>query len=279
MVAHDAARRAAIGLAGSVAIAWVAARHGALTKGGALAAVAAGTTTCAAGGVGAGSSLIAFFVSSSAWSRVGRARKSSLATIWEKGDRRDAWQVIANGGVACVCLAASARREGTAFRAGAAAALAVAAADTWATELGSLSRAPARLITSGAVVPRGTSGAITIPGCLAALAGAVFTAAWFWLCEGQGRARLRAVLSTGLCGLAGSLLDSLLGATLQARYRCPTCLVATERRLHSCGTATILVGGVPWFRNDVVNLVSTAAGAMLGMALAAAVGAPRRRSP
>lgn len=272
MVSNAAAGRAAAGLAGSVGIAWLAARQGALTPGGALAAVVIGTTTIAAGGLAPGASLIAFFTSSTAWSRVGRKRKAVLADVWEKGDRRDAGQVLANGGVACACLVVSAFAKSRAAPAGAAAALASAAADTWATELGSLARSPARLITTGAVVPRGTSGAITVPGCIAALAGGAFTAAWFWSREVDRAARTQRVVSTAISGLFGSLVDSLLGATLQGRYWCPACRRATERRLHACGTATVLAGGLPWVDNDVVNLASTAAGAVLGSALCSRFG-------
>src|SRR5438093_5230732 len=49
---------------------------------------------------------------------------------------------------------------------GPAGALAAAAADTWATEIGAFSPFAPRLITSGRQVPRGTSGGITVLGSL-----------------------------------------------------------------------------------------------------------------
>jgi uncharacterized protein (TIGR00297 family) len=70
-----------------------------------------------------------------------------------------------------------------------------------------------------------------------------------------------------LSGLAGSLADSLMGATIQAMYYCPTCKKETERRVHSCGTPTLPLRGIPWFDNDVVNFIATLFGALVGMGL------------
>ena len=68
--------------------------------------------------------------------------------------------------------------------------------------------------------------------------------------------------------MAGSLFDSLLGATTQAIYHCPTCRKETERTLHSCGASTRLVRGWRWLNNDMVNLISSLVGAAIAAALA-----------
>jgi uncharacterized protein (TIGR00297 family) len=68
-------------------------------------------------------------------------------------------------------------------------------------------------------------------------------------------------------GLAGSLADSLMGATIQAMYYCPTCEKETERRVHGCGTPTLPLRGIPWFDNDVVNFIATLFGALVGIVL------------
>jgi len=66
-------------------------------------------------------------------------------------------------------------------------------------------------------------------------------------------------------GLVGSLADSLMGATIQAMYFCPICKKETERRVHNCGTPTLLQRGIPWFDNDVVNFLATLSGALVGI--------------
>ena len=40
-----------------------------------------------------------------------------------------------------------------------------------------------------------------------------------------------------------------------------------EASVHSCGTPTRFIRGIPHFDNDVINFIATLFGAMLGMAL------------
>ena len=69
---------------------------------------------------------------------------------------------------------------------------------------------------------------------------------------------LSAVLAAGI---AGSLGDSVLGATLQSKRWCEQCRTWTERRVHTCHYRTQHASGLRWMNNDTVNLFATAIGA------------------
>ena len=260
----------------AAAIGAVARRTRALTVGGAAAATAVGTVVFARGGLPAAAALVAFFVTSSAFSRFRQREKAQRRVLAQaKGAERDAWQVAANGGVAAPCLGILGHRGVGGFLG----ALAAAAADTWATELGLLATRPPRLLTTLRPVPPGTSGGVTPEGTLAAIAGAATVGAsweairWLQACRLRERRsrpgrRCGAVLVAGAAGSLGALADSLLGAAVQAEYWCPRCAEPTEARLHPrCGRATVLVRGRPWIDNDVVNALATATGALVGAAI------------
>jgi uncharacterized protein (TIGR00297 family) len=248
----------ALGLGGLVAgLGWW---RRALSADGALAAALVGASTFAFGGLPASLSLIAFFVTGSALSR----RKAVPCEVEaSKGHRRDAVQVLANGGVAAVALAASAFgwKPG---RAAALGALAAAAADTWASEIGVRSSSPPRSIVTGQIVPPGSSGGVTPLGWGAAGGGAlVVGAVWTALDE----RRPSCVLLALLAGLAGSLADSLAGASIQAAYRCNVCGAPAETPGPHCGRPRSLARGRAWITNDVVNVAGTLAGGLFGVAL------------
>ncbi|HXQ36372.1 MAG TPA: DUF92 domain-containing protein, partial [Anaerolineales bacterium] len=73
-------------------------------------------------------------------------------------------------------------------------------------------------------------------------------------------------------GLAASLLDSFLGATVQAMYFCPTDQKETEKHpLHTCGTQTIHIRGWSWLNNDLVNLACAIFGSLVAFLFVAAI--------
>ena len=276
----------------ALAIALTARYAGALSRSGAWAATGLGTIIFGLGGLIWALMLLVFFISSSVLSRLFRQRKQSLEEHYAKGSERDAWQVLANGGLAGLFVLAHAFYPMQAWPwIGFAAALAAANADTWATELGALSSKLPRLISNGRTVQPGTSGGVTLAGLLAALAGAgvvslVGVIFWrgatglslvgvpFTVAELLGVSPVNFSLESRaiwlviltLAGLAGSLVDSLLGATLQAVYHCPVCDKETERHpMHSCGTSTVWVRGLKWVNNDLVNLACTLSAALAAL--------------
>ncbi|HWI63145.1 MAG TPA: DUF92 domain-containing protein [Symbiobacteriaceae bacterium] len=246
-------------LAASIGVlAWL---KGSLTPSGVLGAIITGTLLFGLGGWTGGLALIAFFASSSLLSRLFRRRKQGVEEEYAKTGTRDLGQALANGGVAAAAILLMAVTRDIRWLGAALGALAAANADTWATELGVLSPTPPRLITTFRSVPAGTSGAVSLTGTLAAAAGAAFVGA----AAGLTTPRLWPMLPwLTLAGLAGALLDSLLGATVQGTYFCPTCQKETERRVHRCGTETALHKGLRWLGNDTVNLLATVMGAAVG---------------
>ena len=269
----------ATGASLAILISLIAWRLHMLSTSGMITAAIMGTLVFGLGGLPWACLLIGFFISSSLLSRLARRRKLQYEEKYSKGSSRDAWQVIANGGVATMLLVFTyIQREiigcsDTCFSANGwafltfAGSLAAANADTWATELGVLSRTEPRLITSGRKVQPGTSGGVSLTGIMAASAGGLLIAglaALPWSGIPHPLVWYQVVLWLTGAGLVGSLVDSILGATLQIIYYCPSCKKETEKSpQHSCGSNTIKLRGIDGIDNDVVNLACTLSGAVL----------------
>jgi len=222
-----------------------------LTGDGVAAAVAVGAATWWGMGWRGVVLLFAFFVSSSLLTQLAGGRDGP----GRPGGRRNARQVLANGGVAALGAFVGSWSL-------AAGALAAATADTWATELGSFSPRPPRLLTTGRVVPPGTSGGVTLLGSAGGAGGALFLAAVTTLLFHPPRPPLLLITVAGVAGMAA---DSLLGATLQGKFTCLTCGRVGEDRNTGCHGPMILVHGSPALDNDGVNLAATVAGAAVAL--------------
>jgi uncharacterized protein (TIGR00297 family) len=259
--------RVLAGLLIAVTVALAARRAGALSFGGAAAAVVVGALAVAAGWAW-GALLIAYFVASIALSRLRSTEKAQrTGDVVAKGGARDALQVVANGGLFAVTALAGASLGAESAAAGALTAaalgaLAAATADTWATEIGSLATRPPRSILTWRPVAPGTSGGVNLLGMLAMVAGAAFIAF-----GARALAIAVPVAAVVLGGFLGAIADSVVGATLQDRRWCDTCQKSTERMIHGCGTPTRHAGGITIVDNDLVNLIATFAGAAIAALL------------
>lgn len=269
----------------------------ALDASGIAGAILVGTLIFGLGGWIWGLLLITFFVSSSWLSHYRRADKQEISEKFAKGSRRDLGQALANGGVGALLAVVYARYPEPLLFAAFVGVMATVNADTWATELGVLSRDLPRLVTTRRTVPPGTSGGVTPLGTWAALAGALLMGATAsvlvqieGLLGGTGAASVGAgsavgAMSSGLYvplqvravaypllaaagGLAGSFLDSLMGATVQGIYYCAGCSKETESAVHRCGRAAQPLRGWRWLNNDLVNLLASVGGGLLAASLA-----------
>lgn len=255
-----------IGFILAIVIAYLAYRARSLNQSGAIAATVVGTIVFGLGGLQWAILLLIFFITSSALSRLFKKRKQGFDEKYSKGHERDAGQVFGNGGLATAFVLIHALYpESTIGWVGFAAALAAVNADTWATELGVLNPTSPIMITDlRKRVEKGTSGGISLLGTFASLLGAFvialpasyFTDNW----------SLLPIIT--LAGLCGSLFDSLLGATVQAMYYCPTDNKETEKHpLHTCGTETLHIRGWKWLDNDWVNFACGAFGILIAVLL------------
>src|SRR5260370_11906473 len=255
-----------LGLIFSSSLALRACRRRLLKKSGVVGAIASGTAIFSAGGWSWGLALIYFFVSSSLLSHYREREKARVtADKFSKGSQRDILQVAANGGVATLMALTYGLTHDQLLQAGFAGTLAAATADTWATELGTLSPRQPRLITTAKHVPAGTSGGITLLGTSASFLGALSLLLVFLSIPVFRRSLAALPLIALISGLAGSFFDSLLGATVQAMYYCPTCHKEAKRRIPNCGTTAQPLRGLKWVNNDVVNFLATAFGGLVAM--------------
>lgn len=266
LAAGFSAERLAAGAVIALGVAFIARRARTLTSDGAIAAWLVGTLAIAASARW-GVLLISYFVTASALSRLGAARKAARTQrVVEKAGARDARQVAANGGVFALAALGHVLAPSPLWLVFGAGALAASASDTWATEVGTLAGGEPRIIVGWRTVAPGTSGAVSLPGTLASVAGAAFIALLGRFAD-LSAAEAWTVL---VGGVAGSLADSLLGATVQERRWCDRCKESTERTVHSCGAETRIVGGVPRLDNDAVNLITGAVGGIVSVLIASA---------
>jgi len=284
-------------VAGALGIAWWGYTRSSLSTTGALAAlvVGAGTIGCS---LRMGITLMAFFFASSKLTQYKEDMKIELDDSAKKGGQRDWKQVLCNGAiptaiaiaygvlVGCVDVPLGLSAQMEVWRAKAATLLggaflgyyAACCGDTWASELGPLSPATPVLITTMRPVRRGTNGGVTAAGLLASAGGGAFVGAAFyaaalvsptlWILEGQHAAAVAQwglILLGAAAGLAGSLLDSLLGATLQyTGFN-----TVTGRVTSTPGPGINHISGVAFLDNNMVNMVS--ASVMSGLTALAAV--------
>jgi uncharacterized protein (TIGR00297 family) len=261
-----------LGLGLALLVSLAALRAHLLTVGGAIAAIAVGTLVYGGAGLPGALLLLGFFLSSSLLSRSANPHATEAADKFSKGHQRDAAQVLANGGLAALLAGLTlpfASSNAPVVWAAFAGALAAANADTWATEIGVRFGRRPRLITTLAPAPPGTSGAVTGVGLGASFAGASLIAL-LALLPGAASTRPAMAFSVAIAGGIGALADSLLGASLQARYRCNGCGKLTEQHpRHRCGASTVRVGGWAAVSNEVVNFACTATGAVAAAVLTA----------
>lgn len=200
------------------------------------------------------SALLFFFLSSALLARLFRSQSNLSPSPSQQHAPRTASQVLAVGGIPALAAVFAEFGSCAACIPASLAALAFATSDTWATEVGMTSHAQPRMLGLGRRVPLGLSGGMTLRGTLAAVAGAVAIGLI------AARLGIKAMSIVAAAGFVGSLVDSLLGATVQKRYVCAQCALETEERRH-CDVPTVIRRR--GLSNAAVNLVTSAGIAVL----------------
>jgi uncharacterized protein (TIGR00297 family) len=231
-----------------------------LSKSGAIAAIVVGFSI-AIGTKWEGLSLLAiFFISSSLWSKYKKQQKEKVEEKLDKGSRRDWQQVVANGGIPSIMSLAYAITHDPLWVIGFTIAIASSNSDTWASEVGPLSKTRPVLIRSFRHVDRGTSGAVSLLGTVASLCGSLLiagVAAYFF------EFSFNELFMLTLFGFLGNIIDTLFGAYLQVVFQCEQCGLETEKTRH-CERYTTYLKGIPILNNEAVNFISSLVAVFFG---------------
>lgn len=212
--------------------------------------------------------LLGFYFSGSKLTKVRASVKQQLDANYKPGGQRDAGQVLACSLVATALAVFYCWRFGdddapitfasAPMRSYVLASFighyACCAADTWASELGVLSRSEPRLITTLRRVPPGTNGGVSALGlAMSALGGAFIGALYYVGSVPSGSAQGQVVTLGAVTGLFGSVFDSVLGATVQATY-----FDRSTRKICDASNSPDVerVCGVDLLSNEQVNVVS-----------------------
>jgi uncharacterized protein (TIGR00297 family) len=185
-----------------------------------------------AAGPSAFATLVALFLATWATTKVGYRQKQQLG-LAERGDGRNALQVLANLAVPAACAVGYGAFGLRIWLVAMTAALAEAATDTVASEVGQSQGGTAILITTWKAVPAGTDGGITMVGTLAGMGAGIAIAL---VAAGTMLMIYRQIWIAVTAGIFGMLVDSILGATLQRRG---------------------------WLSNEAVNLAGTMVAAVI----------------
>jgi len=236
--------------------------------------------------------LLAFFTSASKATKFKADVKQTFEMDFKEGGMRNWLQVLCNGGMALELsllylldigsadLPVDFRHNYRASWLGMAVlgAIACCNGDTWASELGAvLARKDPFLITTFESVPRGTNGGVTTVGLLSSFVGGLVIGVAYYtgIVVAASSADLSiapnqamVILVAGLGGLLGSVLDSILGASLQFSGK----NVNTGKITEVAGEDVVPISGKQVLDNHSVNLISSILTALFLPKIALALG-------
>ncbi|XP_074574348.1 protein PGR-like [Curcuma longa] len=266
--------RTAVAVALALAIATRSFRHRSLDLSGAITGFLVMAIHIAAG-YRFGALLLVFFFTSSKLTKMGEEKKRKIDEEFKEGGQRNWIQVLANSGLATIlvvvfvtviggqdtCLDTKRSKLFTGLIGGIIGHYACCNGDTWSSEIGLLSNAQPRLITTFKTVRKGTNGAVSVEGLLAAAAAGLVIGLTSVITGSLAAAdcstdavwkQLLLIPIATIAGLGGSLIDSLLGATLQFSGYC----TVRKKVVSNRAPTVIKISGMSLLDNNAVNAVS-----------------------
>ncbi|NBI06973.1 DUF92 domain-containing protein [Senegalia massiliensis] len=213
--------RILIGFIFSGLIGFLAYKKRSLTVSGLIGAIILGTTIFVTTGFFGASIMILFFISSSFLSHFKKKDKTLVASQFDKTGDRDIFQVFANGGIGLIYSILYFFTKEIIFIYMFIVAFAAANADTWSTELGILDKNNPISLRNLKRVSKGTSGAVSILGTISGFLGAFLIATYGYIyiyLFSDIKHNILVLFILTVSGFLGTIIDSLLGASVQAIY-------------------------------------------------------------
>lgn len=208
--------------------------------------------------------ILLFFVSSSFLSKIREKKNPLVSNYFEKSGSRDFYQVFANGGLGGILVVVNNFYPHIICYIIYSAIIASSCADTWATEIGTMTKHKTINILKLRPVEQGSSGGVSSAGFSGSLLGALFISliSVLWIDNN----RLDFILLIVSAGFAASVIDSILGASVQIQYKCKECKRIVDKKMH-CEIETEWYRGIKFINNDFVNLAAGLSGGIIALSL------------
>jgi uncharacterized protein (TIGR00297 family) len=134
-------------------------------------------------------------------------------------------------------------------------------ADSMASDIGSLSKKNPVDIIRGTEVEKGISGGVSLLGTSSSLITSILGALFVMIFEGF---ILDVLIIIVLTSFIGTIIDSIFGSLLQAKYTCLECGKNTDNKI-CCNTQNKHVSGLKFIDNTTVNLLSSILSAVIAL--------------
>ena len=197
--------------------------------------------------------ILTFFITSSILSALREKKNSEVSEYFEKSGTRDFMQVFANGGSGGILVLMNYFFPNKIWFLVYSGMISSACADSWATEIGTMSKHKTYDILSFKKIEQGQSGGVSIAGLSGAFAGSLLIALISVLMVES--VSFTFILLITSAGFVSSIFDSVLGSTVQSQFKCSICGRIIDNKIH-CNTFAVKYSGIKFFNNDLVNLAS-----------------------